>query len=77
MGKALWSQSVGTGDKMLTFQTDTHRADGSPSLSVELRNKALSAIPYKHMKGAANKEKNIWRRVFIYGTQLLNKQREV
>lgn len=62
---------------MLTFQTDTHRADGNPSLSAELKNKALSAIYYKHMKGTANKEKNIWNRVFIYGTQLLNKQTEV
>lgn len=54
----------------------THTADGKPSLSVELKNKALSAIRYKHMKGTANKEKNIWKRVFIYGTQLLNKQTE-
>lgn len=55
----------------------THRADGNPSLSVELKNKALSAIRCKHMKGIANKEKNIWKGVFIYGTQLLSKQTEV
>lgn len=38
-----------------------HKANGNPTLSVEFKNKVLSAIYYKHMKATANKKKTSGR----------------